>query len=129
MIVDWKPAQGAVNDVFFHDVVNVYTREDAGKNDWGEVQQGYIPVALNVACNIEIVSQTSNAAQTGMTQEKVLRISVAKDAFVPSMDAQYLVQIVKARVAVDTTKPYWRVESVQEGQISIVITCKLGPTL
>ena len=127
--IDWSDARKIVGDTFFHDTVNVYKREDAAENEWGEVVPGMLPVALNVACNVEVASQASSQAEAGMTQEKTLRISLPKDAFVPSMDEQYLIQIVTARIAIDTEGAWWHTETIQEGQISIVLNCKLGKTV
>ena len=127
--IDWTEARGVVEETFFHDTVNVFKREDASENEWGEVIPGLLPVALNVKCNVEVNSQTASRAEAGMTQEKQLRISMPKDAFVPSMDEQYLIQIINARIAIDTDNAWWHVESIQEGQISIVLVCKLGKTI
>ena len=124
--IDWTEARKVVEETFFYDKINLYKREDVSLNEWNEVVPGLLPVELNIPCNIEVSSQVSAQSEPGISQEKVLRISMKKDAFVPSMSEQYLVQILASRVAIDTSNAWWHVETVQEGQISIVITCKLG---
>lgn len=127
--IDWGEARQVVEDTFFHDLINLYKREEVTRNAWGEVVPGLLPVSLNVSCNLQVSSQASSQSEQGMTQEKVLRVSLPKSAFSPIMSEQYVIQLLQARITIDTTEAWWHTETIQEGQISTVLTCKLGKTL